>query len=89
MTSPPDLSRSPRTAAEATIPALSWSDLEEALDLVASTPVHRIMIPYLVSGLQRQAPFLTPRLILFEILRAGNCLADEPQAKGTGPPPTP
>jgi hypothetical protein len=34
------------------------------------------MIPYLVSGLREQAPYLTGQMTMFEIVRSANCLAD-------------
>lgn len=62
------------------LPTMTYRDLSEALTRVALGPSHRSMVPYLVSALQEQSPFLTGQLMMFEILRAANCLAD------TGPP---
>ena len=58
------------------MPGLTYRDLSVALGLIASGPDHRAMIPYLVSALHEQAPFLNGQMTLFEILRAANCLAD-------------
>ena len=62
------------------LPSMTYRDLSEALMQVASGPAHRAMVPYLISALQEQSPFLTGRLVMFEILRSANCLAD------AGPP---
>jgi|GEM_PF-6365426 len=65
---------------DALLPAMSYRDLELALHQVTVGDRHRRMIPYLVSALQEQSPFLTAQLVMFEILRSANCLAD------VGPP---
>ncbi|MBB5746170.1 hypothetical protein [Brevundimonas variabilis] len=58
------------------MPGLTYRDLSVALGLIASGPDHRAMIPYLVSALREQAPYLTGQMTMFEILRSANCLAD-------------
>lgn len=66
----------PATQAETYLPPMTYGDLHDALQLVAAREEHRAMIPYLVSALRQQAPFLTGQLTLFEILRTANCMAD-------------
>lgn len=58
------------------LPKMTYRDLIVGLELVASGDQHRAMIPYFVSALQEQAPFLSGQLAVFEILRSANCLAD-------------
>ena len=58
------------------MPGLTYRDLSVALGLIASGPDHRAMIPFLVSALREQAPYLTGQMTMFEILRSANCLAD-------------
>ena len=58
------------------MPSLTYRDLTTALGLIASGPDHRAMIPYLVSALREQAPYLTGQMTMFEIVRSANCLAD-------------
>lgn len=58
------------------LPPMTYGDLNDALQLVALRTEHRVMVPYLVSALRQQAPFLTGQMTMFEILRTGNCLAD-------------
>ena len=65
---------------DAFLPAMTYRDLELALGQVTVGDRHRRMIPYLVSALQEQSRFLTGQLVMFEILRSANCLAD------VGPP---
>lgn len=59
------------------LPAMTYRELAQSLEMVAQRP-HRSMIPYLVSALREQAPFLNGQMILFEIMRSAHCLADEP-----------
>ncbi len=59
------------------LPTMTYRELSESLARVAQKQ-NRIMVPYLVSALREQAPFLTGQMVLFEILRSANCLADEP-----------
>lgn len=59
-----------------TLPAMTYQDLSLALEMVAAGADHLSLIPHLVSGLRQQAPFLTGRMVMFEILRAANCLAE-------------
>jgi hypothetical protein len=61
---------------EESLPPMTYRDLQEALALVAIGERHAQMVPYLVSALREQAPFLNSQMILFEILRSGNCVAD-------------
>lgn len=70
-----------RQSIDAALPTMTYRDLEQALHFIAVGDRHRKMIPYLISALQHQAPFLTGQLAMFEILRSANCLAD------IGPPP--
>lgn len=58
------------------LPPMTYGDLHDALHRVTSREDHRVMVPYLVSALRQQAPFLTGQMAMFEILRTGNCLAD-------------
>lgn len=58
------------------LPFMSYRDLLDGLGMVARGTKHRSMAPYLVSALHDQAPFLTGRMTMFEILRSANCLAD-------------
>ncbi|MGK2910707.1 MAG: hypothetical protein ACSLE1_13050 [Sphingobium sp.] len=58
------------------LPPITYRDLSVALKMVAVGERHREMIPYFVSALHQQAPFLTSQLVAFEIVRSGNCLAD-------------
>lgn len=59
------------------LPQLTYRDLWQGLESIAQAE-NREMVPYLVSALREQAPFLTGQMVLFEILRSANCLADEP-----------
>lgn len=70
-----------RASSPETLPTMTYADLESALMRVAVGGRHKRMIPYLISALQEQARFLTGEMVMFEIVRASNCLAD------TGPPP--
>ena len=54
----------------------SWSDLERQLNRLADGPAQKEMIPYLVSGIRKQRPFLTHELLLQEILSVAACMAD-------------
>ncbi|WP_428152722.1 hypothetical protein [Brevundimonas sp.] len=65
---------------DALLPTMTYRDLELALGQVSVGDRHRRMIPYLVSALQEQSKFLTGQMVMFEILRSANCLAD------VGPP---
>lgn len=62
-----------------TLPQMSFRDFQEALELVASGREHRRMVPFLVSALQQQAPFLNGPMLMFEILCSAACLADLPR----------
>lgn len=59
------------------LPPLTYRDLSLGLESIAQAR-NLGMVPYLVSALREQAPFLTGQMVLFEILRSANCLADEP-----------
>ena len=61
------------------LPAMTYRELMRSLEMVVQRP-NRSMIPYLVSALREQAPFLNGQMILFEILRSAHCLADAPIA---------
>lgn len=54
----------------------SWNDLERQLCRLADGPAQKEMIPYLVSGIRKQRPFLTHELLLQEILSVAACMAD-------------
>ena len=66
----------PRRSLDESLPTMTYRDLIAGLESEASGDRHRAMIPFLISALQEQAPFLTGQLAVFEILRSGNCLAD-------------
>ena len=59
------------------LPQLTYRDLWLGLESI-SHGRNLGMIPYLVSALREQVPYLTGKMVLFEILRSANCLADEP-----------
>lgn len=65
------------------MPIMTYRDLTVALGMVVNGSQHEAMIPYLVSALREQAPYLTGQLTMFEIVRSANCLAD------IGPPIAP
>lgn len=67
----------PLPTMEEPLPTMTFEDVARGLERVASAG-NRPMIPYLVSALHQQAPFLSGQMILFEILRSANCVADEP-----------
>ncbi len=54
----------------------TWSDLERQLYRLADAPAQREMIPYLVSGIRKQRPFLTNELLLQEMLSVAACMGD-------------
>ncbi len=66
------------------LPPMTYGDLNDALHLVTSRDEHRLMVPYLVSALRQQAPFLTGQMAMFEILRTANCLADAQAQEADG-----
>lgn len=70
---------------EELLPPMTYGDLHDALHLVTSRDELQVMVPYLVSALRQQAPFLTGQMAMFEILRTANCLADT-QAAGADRP---
>ena len=74
--SPLKIKTEPVDSLDDTLPTMTYRDLLEALSMIASGPRHRSMAPYLVSALKQQGPYLTGRLVMFEILRSANCLAD-------------
>ncbi len=61
------------------MPPMTYGDFQKALELVASGRTHRNMIPFLVSALQQQAPFLSGQMLMFEILCSASCLSDLPK----------
>ena len=65
----------------------SWSDLERQLNRLADSAAQKEMIPYLVSGIRKQKPFLTHELLLQEILSVAACMADSrfPPVDSTSP----
>ena len=81
--SAPGMTGDPARSLDEAITGLTYRDLSAALGQIASGPDHRAMIPYLVSALHEQAPYLTGQMTMLEILRSANCLAD------TGAPGTP
>ena len=60
------------------LPPMTYADFEAALQLVASDRQHRVMVPFLVSGLRKQAPFMNGQAMMLEILCSAACLADLP-----------
>ena len=68
-----------QTSMEELMPPMTYADFQQALELVASGRKHRNMIPFLVSALQQQAPFLTGQMLMFEILCSASCLSDLPK----------
>ncbi len=67
-----------RTSLDDPLPPMTYRDFSQALELVASGRKHRNMVPFLVSALQQQAPFLNGQTLMFEILSSASCLADLP-----------
>lgn len=61
---------------ETALPPMTYGDLTRALEKIASGEQHRLMIPYLVSALWQQSPYLSGELAMFEIVASANCLAD-------------
>nr|WP_315050446.1 hypothetical protein [uncultured Brevundimonas sp.] len=57
---------------------MPYAHVEAALPLVASDRQHRVMVPFLVSGLRKQAPFMNGQAMMLEILCSAACLADLP-----------
>lgn len=66
------------------LPPMTYRDLNDALHLVTSRNDYKVMVPYLVSALRQQAPFLTGQMAMFEILRTANCLADGQAEQANG-----
>ncbi len=60
------------------LPPMTYQDFTNALGLVASGKKHKTMVPFLVSALRQQAPFMTGEMLMFEILCSASCLADLP-----------
>lgn len=58
------------------LPPMTYRNLFWALEQVATEKTHQALIPHLVSGLWRHSPFLTGQMLMFEIVRTGNCVAD-------------
>lgn len=54
----------------------NWRELERQLSALADGPAQKDMIPFMVSGLRKQAPFLSQELLLQEILAITACIAD-------------
>jgi hypothetical protein len=54
----------------------SWDQLALELDQLAPGETQRVMIPYLVSSLQKQAPFLNGEMLLKEIVSTVACVSD-------------
>ena len=55
----------------------SWEQLASELDRLAPGETQRVMVPYLVSSLQKQAPFLNSDLLLKEIVSTVACVSDQ------------
>lgn len=53
-----------------------WNELEAQLNALADGPEQLEMIPHLVSGIKKQAQFLSQELLLQEILSIAACIAD-------------
>ncbi len=62
------------------LPPMTYADFEAALLALASGRQHRNLVPFLVSALRKQAPYLNGQALMFEILASGSCLADLPMA---------
>lgn len=55
----------------------SWDQLAMELDRLAPGETQRVMVPYLVSSLQKQAPFLNSEMLLKEIISTVACVSDQ------------
>lgn len=66
-------------AADTLMPPMTFGDFENALRLVAAGRRHTLMVPFLVSALSKQAPFLNGEALMVEILSSAVCLADLPE----------
>lgn len=55
----------------------SWDQLAQELDRLAPGDTQRVMIPYLVSSLQKQSPFMNSELLLREIVSTVACVSDQ------------
>ena len=55
----------------------SWERLAQELERLAPAETQRAMIPYLVSSLQKQAPFMNGELLLREIVSTVACVSDQ------------
>ena len=55
----------------------SWDQLAQELDRLAPGETQQVMIPYLVSSLQKQSPFMNSELLLREIVSTVACVSDQ------------
>ena len=55
----------------------SWTQLAQELDRLAPGETQKVMIPYLVSSLQKQSPFMNSELLLREIVSTVACVSDQ------------
>lgn len=55
----------------------SWEQLARELDRLAPGETQQVMIPYLVSSLQKQSPFMNSELLLREIVSTVACVSDQ------------
>jgi hypothetical protein len=55
----------------------SWDQLALELDRLAPGETQQVMIPYLVSSLQKQSPFMNSELLLREIVSTVACISDQ------------
>ena len=55
----------------------SWAQLAQELDRLAPGETQKVMIPYLVSSLQKQSPFMNSELLLREIVSTVACISDQ------------
>lgn len=58
------------------VPGLTWTQLQTLLMSMADTPEKKAMVPHLVEGTRKQAPFLTPEGNLKEIIYIGAVMLD-------------
>ena len=55
----------------------TWDQLMRELDRLAVGDTQQAMVPYLVSSLQKQQPFMNSELLLHEIVSTVACVSDQ------------
>ena len=55
----------------------SWDQLARELERMAAGDTQKVMIPYLVSSLQKQHAFMNSELLLREIVSTVACVSDQ------------